>query len=468
MRILLFVVMFLTLPILSGASVDSIHHLSKDEVVSIVRKYHPVVRQADISVQRSEANLQQSRGGFDPKLTTVVDRKSLGNKLYYGYFNPEIKIPTWYGVELKAGLEEVVGSSVSPERTFGRSSYAGVKVSVLKGLVFDDRRAALRQAQVMVNLSNSEKMYLVNNVLLEAVTSYWEWVRAYYTYEIYENAVRLNERRLSLVKKEFEQGNRPAIDTVEAMTQLQSYMLLRNEAYLNFQNTGLLLANYLWLDDNEPIAWGEHIEPDSTSVHTALEKGLEVPALEELISTAYLHHPKLKMVDNKIEMLKIDRKLKELNLLPRLDINANMLNRGYGVPDEVTMPFLENNYKLGVDFSVPLLFRKERGGFKAAKLKVQDAVIERDYAAVQIENKIKSYYNEVLMLNKQIELYEDTRNNYSKMLRGEMIRFETGESTLFVINSRENKLLQAQQKLLELKTKWHKSYASLLWAAGRM
>lgn len=448
------------------AANDTTLYLSKDELVSIVRQYHPVVRQADVLVNRYKANVLESRGGFDPKFTSGLDRKTFDGKLYYSYFNPEIKIPTWFGIDIKGGLEEVVGERVTQESTFGKSSYIGATVPVTRGLFFDERRATLRQAQAMSNMSEAERLLMINNVLFEAVSTYWEWVREYSFYKIYSTAVDLNIDRLNMVKSEYVQGNRPAIDTVEALTQLQTYQLLQNEAYLNFQNSGLELSNYLWLDNNQPMEWVSVLVPDTFSFTADMYDTYNIPVLEDLVAQASINHPKLQMVNFKIDALKIERKLKAVSILPKLDVNANILSKDYGLPNDLSTPFLENNYKLGVDFSMPLFFRKEIGAYRASRFKVQEADIERDYTSLKIENKIKSYYNEVVMLNKQILLYEDAQKNYSRMLRGEMIRYEIGESNLFLINSRENKLLNAQQKLMELKTKWHKSYAGLLWAAG--
>ncbi len=192
------VILFLLFPAVTVAA-DSLLYLSKDDVVSIVKKYHPVVKQADISVKRSEAYVTEARGDFDPKINAGLDRKSFGGQLYYSYFNPEIKIPTWYGIELKGGLEEVIGGRAISERTAGQTSYAGVNIPLTRGLVFDERRAALRQAQAVLRMTEAERLNIINNTLLDVVSAYWEWVRQYYTYKIYSNAVSLNENRLMMV-----------------------------------------------------------------------------------------------------------------------------------------------------------------------------------------------------------------------------------------------------------------------------
>lgn len=461
------IVMLLFPSVVDGTPQDSLLLLSRNELVSIVRKYHPVARQAGLSVERSKAGVTAARGAFDPKVGAELERKTLDREFYYSYFHPNISIPTWYGLELKAGAEEIAGDRVSQERTLGATSYAGVKWSVTQGLLFDERRATLRQAQTLLKLSEAERQQQVNTVLFDALAAYWHWVKQYNYYNIYTNAVNLNRQRLMMVKAEFEQGNRPAIDTVEALTQLQAYQLLQNESLMDFRNAGYALSNYLWLEDNQPAMLGDNIIPDTTGMSLYNEMQ-ELPPLEELVVRAMNNHPKLRMAEFKIDYYDIERRLKAQYLAPKLDINANLLNKGYELPNELTVPFMENNYKLGVDFSMPLLFRKARGEYRQARIKQQEANIERDYAALQVENKIKAYYNEVLTLKKQIELYENANQNYSRLLSGELARYRIGESNLFLINSRENKLLEASQKLFELKTQWHKSYAGMLWAAGIM
>lgn len=446
---------------------DSFWYLSKQELVSIVKQYHPVVKQASLMVDQSDAKVTAARGAFDPTIKANADRKTFDGNLYYSYLNPELKIPTWYGIDLKAGTEEVLGNRVTAESTLGKTSYAGVNVSVLNGLLFDERRAVLRQAQSVREMSDAERRNIVNNTLFDAIAAYLNWVKEYNTYKIYKDVIRVNRDRLMFVKLEYEQGNRPAIDTVEAITQLQTYQLLESEAWLNFQNAGLELSNYMWLENASPIRWVEKIVPDTTMLEGSFRIS-DIPSLEVLLTDALSKHPKLDAMRFKIDVLETEQRLQFQSFLPTLDVSANMLNKGYEVPDNITMPFLENNYKVGVDFYVPLFYRKARGSYRAAKLKVQETELDRDYTARQIENKVKSYYNEVLTLQQQIELYENAYNNFSTMYRGEMIRYEVGESNLFLINSRENKLLAAQQKLLELKVKWHKSYAGLLWAAGTL
>ena len=79
---------------------------------------------------------------------------------------------------------------------------------------------------------------------------------------------------------------------------------------------------------------------------------------------------------------------------------------------------------------------------------------------------IKNYFNELQTLRRQVMLQEKAYNNYLVLQRGEEIRFQAGESSLFLINARENKTLEALQKLQELKAKYYKTENALQWSAG--
>ena len=43
-----------------------------------------------------------------------------------------------------------------------------------------------------------------------------------------------------------------------------------------------------------------------------------------------------------------------------------------------------------------------------------------------------------------------------------------GESSLFLVNSRENKSLEALEKLIDLKTKYFKTIYAIKWSAGEL
>jgi outer membrane protein TolC len=63
-------------------------------------------------------------------------------------------------------------------------------------------------------------------------------------------------------------------------------------------------------------------------------------------------------------------------------------------------------------------------------------------------------------------LYEASIVNFQKLADGEDTRFRGGESSMFLVNARENKLIESQLKLRELQAKYFKTEAAVKWAAG--
>lgn len=441
--------------------------LSEAQFLAIVRKFHPYLEQSRLEQLKADAALRESRGAFDPQLNTGYDRKTFDSKLYYSYWNPEIKIPTWYGIEVYGGLEEILGTRTDIERTLGQTSYLGVSVPLGKDLVLDKRRAVLQQAKILQQQTREEQRLAVNDLLYEAIGTYWTWVKEFQVYAVLTKILRLNEDRYRLICIEAQQGARAAMDTLEAMAQVQQFSIQQSEAALRFQNAGLELSNFLWLAEKQAFPWNNRIIPDTAWV-TQSDWTPGLPALEELVTTATVDHPKLRAYQYKTDWMRVEKKLKFQSLLPKLDLKYNLLNKGYNAFNKVDGAFLENNYKFGVDFQMPLFIRQGRGSYQQASYKLRQLNLEVDQSRLELENKIRAYYNEVLTVTRQIQLSEKSYSYYQQLFEGEYLRFRMGESTVFLINSRENKAFEALQKLFELKTKWYKSQAALSWSTGSL
>lgn len=456
----------LLLPFFTQAN-DSLKVLSEDAFVQIVRSYHPVAKQAQLLVDRARADLIASRAGFDPQFYVYSDRKTFDGKVYYDYTNPELKIPTWFGIDLKAGLEENLGTLVDPELSPGRSSYLGISLPLAKNLLLDKRRAALKQAKLFRDQSRSEQLLMINNLLMDAYEAYWHWVRTYETFQIISETVTVNQQRFSLIRIGFQQGDRPAIDTTEALAQLQSFELAREQAFLEWRNATLDLSNFTWNSNDNPIILSNDVIPESSWKVPKIANA-QVPVLQDILFQARAEHPKLNIYNFKLDILDIEKKLKFQNLLPTADFSYNLLNKGFDIANNPNAALFNNNYKFGFKIGMPLRLSQGRGEYRAAKIKIRDTNLDLIQDRLSIENKIKAYFNELTQLRQQVRIAEDALANYSRLFQGEDFRFRAGESSLFLLNSRENKVLEARQKLIELKTKFYKSYRSLGWAAGQL
>jgi outer membrane protein TolC len=459
----IFLLILMVAPEISHAQNNK--ELSVEQVISIVQQYHPVALQADILLEKAKAELTFSRGAFDPVFQNSAANKTFDGTRYYNYNRPELNIPTWFGIEVSAGLEYLSGNRTSPEETRGETSYFGLSIPLAKNLLMDKRRAALQTAKIMQDASVIERRNILNDLVLDAAKAYWNWAYQYQVYKISNGAVAVNEQRLKLVTTAFRLGERPAIDTTEALSQLQQFQVLQSQAQLEFQNAALELNVFLWTAGKQPYDLPMEVIPAEDLVTAAIEDE-PVADLPGLLQAARLNHPELLLYNYKLDVLQVEKKLKFQELLPKVNLLYNQLGKGYDIYKTATTPLLENNFQYGVSVAVPLRFSEGRASYKLAKLKITETSLQQDQKQLQVQNKVKSYFNELLALRNQVGIQEKAYLNYLALQRGEEIRFRAGESSLFLINSRENKALEALLKLQELKAKYYKTVVALQWSAG--
>jgi outer membrane protein TolC len=444
---------------------DTLKVLSPEQFINWVKEYHPLARQAGLFIDQAEAELLATRGLFDPMIYYTNEQKTFDGKNYYNYSNTNLKIPTWFGVELAAGLENNLGDFTNPELSPAKSSYAGLSVPLAKNLLMDNRRAALQQAKFFVDLSESEQRLAINDLLFDALDMYFQWANEYQGYLILTDAVNTNEIRYEQIKVTVEQGDRAGVDSTEALTQLLQFQFQQNEAYMRFINTGYLLSNFLWDENERPILLTSNVIP-AILPELSNPFAREFRPLDDLLQLAASNHPKLRVYDSKLDILEVERRLKFQSLLPTVNLKYNALADGYQFWRGWNSTMLDNNYKFGAELGIPIFLRQGRGDYRGAKLKIRSTELEQSAARLDIDNKVKYYYNELVNLLVQIRINERAFAAYKRVFDVEVQKFELGESTLFLLNNRELKVLESRQKLAELKAKFFKTAYGVEWAAG--
>jgi outer membrane protein TolC len=345
----------LFLPFLIGNANAQDKNLSIENTLDIVRKYHPVIKQSFLQNEMAKNELRASRGIFDPSIQINTNEKTYNNKLYYKYNTSELKIPLWYGIDIKAGTENNIGERIDPTLTRNKSAFVGVSMDPFRGIIVDKRNAVVKQAKNFVDLTKNEQLLVVNDVLLEATSAYWNWVNAYFINAILTKSVQNNKERYEVIKKSFVSGDRAPIDTTEALTQLQTFEMMQTQAAVDLQKARLELSNYFWTDNGLPYELEDVIEPISNFEMNNINI-IELGRLEELVNQAFLTHPKIKMINNKSTILDIEKRLKTIELFPSLKLNYNALDNNLStISNNFNNP---NNAKYGLSLTMPLFQRQ--------------------------------------------------------------------------------------------------------------
>lgn len=430
--------------------------LNFKEYLGYVKKYHPVARQAQLTISVGQANLMKARGGFDPKIEVDYGRKEFKGTEYWDRLNTTFKIPTWFGIELKGNFEQNQGEFINRDETLPEDGLysAGVSMALGQGFWINERMATLRKAKFFREQSKADQELLVNEILYKASLAYFDWVRAYRDAGIFKDFLRNAEDRFQGVRQSALAGDVATIDTVEAKIAVENRALGLEQAKVRLLKQSLQLSNFLWINA-VPVELRQEVVPDPY-IERNIDATLEIMG-RPLDSFTLENHPKLRSLGFKIDGLLVDKRLKANKLLPKLDVEYNFLTES---PENIGS-FVTDEFKGGVTFRFPLFLRKERGDLKLAKFKLRDAEFARDNAAVEIQNKVRAIYGELDSYNTQNQLISDIVRDYGILLDAEERKFSFGESSLFLINSRERSLIDAYLKQNDVQNKFFYTKAML-------
>lgn len=438
--------------------------LTYEKYIELVEAFHPVSRIADLEVELAEDNLRRSRGGFDPALYGNYDTKEFKETRYYEYLNAGVVVPTWMGLSFRGGYESARGDFSNPEKSTPGAGLitAGVSAQLGAGLLMDRRRAALRQAQVGMEQGRLDRILLRNRLYFEATTAYYRWSFAEEALTIAREALELASFRYDAVRENFRYGDVPAIDTVEAYTQVLNRLNLLRAAQSNWIDALNTAEVYLWDDDEIAREIPPGIRPAPLEPRSDPAAGLPLMINND--------HPELRRIRTEGDFLDIERRLAAEFLRPQVELRYNFLsenvaNRAQSEFFQNT-GFFDNNYTFGAAVYYPLFLREARGRVGMAKVKM--GMVNREFSnlnatlSADLNAALVRYQN----LRDQIEYTGQNVEFLGRLLEGERTLFLNGESSLFLINARETQLVDAQNVYVDLLSRARILYAEIRLIAG--
>jgi outer membrane protein TolC len=449
----------------SALSQDSLQVLGLSDFLNIVREFHPLGKQANLRVEYGEQNLKANKGAFDPYLYGDINQKYFDEKQYYDLINVGMKIPTWFGIELDAGIEQTDGEFLNPQRSTPTNGlvYGGISIPIGRDLFIDQRRADLRKAQIYQQITATEQRILLNDLFKQAITAYLEWIGSAQKLSIFNEGLQLAEVRYRAVTQAAIVGEDPIIDTVEAFIQYQNRYIAMQDAQLTYDNARAQIEVFLWNKDGIPLELSSRISPPpidefSSSIDTDLMR----TRLDSLIT----NHPKLAKNQLYLEQLEIQRKLDLERLKPQLDLKYNALNEP--INGDVIEGYSINNYNWGLTFKMPVFLRKERGQLQKTNINIKEQSLTIDQMQRDLKYNVTAAINTWEITTQQMSGYSDIVNSTDRLLEAERMKFDTGESSLFLVNAREQKYIETQVKFVDLLIKSQKAVMDIEYQLGRL
>jgi outer membrane protein TolC len=271
--------------------------------------------------------------------------------------------------------------------------------------------------------------------------------------------IELATKRLNGIIELVNVGERPSVDTTEAAILIQNRELDLQSAQIDNLKLTANLNNYFWQSFNDATSKNNFENIDSLDAYYDFAKKL----ILNLFSVDSITNPIISFYKAKGSILGIEKKLMREMIKPRLDVNYNVLSNNYTNNNFI---FNSNNYKWGANISFPLFFRNPTNNYKMANIDLQNNSLELKLKQNEIALKKDQIKKSISVLSQQLK--NATKSvTYNKLLvDAERLKFDNGESSLFLLNTRENKLLETELKLAEYKLKFIKTVVNLIYLNG--
>lgn len=440
-----------------GFSQDTANVLTQTVFLQQVKENHPVALVAGNNILQAEQVIRLSKGAFDPVLFGGIDQKYYDGKTYYSTVSTGVKIPTRLGVDFKVMGDWNNGDYLNPQNRVPDNglTYLGVEVPIGRGLFTDERRTQLRRASVAFQQSQLERQLTLNDLLYQAGQQFINWQEQEAQLNLALEGMELARVRLEQVKINVDLGERPSIDTVEASAQYYNRLIDVEQRKLNAANARLSIENYLWDQGVIPLTLESFVSPEQLTTEAPLK----------LLSDSIDQHPMLSWYDLKLQDLQLERKWKVEQLKPQLNVNYNLLQTPQNL---VSGNYSFTNYKWGATLYMPILLRKERSSLAITRFKIESTQWELQQKQRDLRTKQLQVRNEWNATFQQAEASFTSAQRYNQLAIAERSLFELGESSLFLINSREQSYLSAQSKYLEYAAKTRKSALAEQFALGNL
>jgi outer membrane protein TolC len=448
---------------LPGARAADTTVLEAAAFLQMVESYHPLAQRARLELDKAEAGLLKAQGAFDPQVYGSTSWKQLDDKEYYRQWEAGIQAPLWPGMSFEAGYENNTGGFINPENSTVNNGllFAGISVPLLRGLTTDERRTAVRRARLEVVRSAELQQLRLNDLLLDAVNAYWSWWLSYQLRAVQQNTLELSYDRWQFARNLFLLGDVAAIDTLEAYAQWQNRKVDLQRAQIQFVRASYRLSNFLWNEEGEPLFLSPDVVPQSASEADFRAEMTNIVLLETNVPVA--KHPQLMNLNLQREQQDLDLRLRREMLKPVLNVKYNFLTTPQ---NDVGLSM--RDYRWGAGFALPLAYRKQRADIQMTKITQLETDLQRDQQEQILETNRAALRETVGQVADNLSSFGSIATNFSTLLEAEQEKFSMGESTVFLVNARENQYLQSMQNWYHLHFELISNLYLWRWYIGKM
>jgi outer membrane protein TolC len=335
-------------------------------------------------------------------------------------------------------------------RSLGEWS-GGLKLPLLRDRAIDGKRADLRKAEIgrrIASLSIEQQQLLVVQL---ATRRYWDWVAAGNRRRLAEELLNIALLREHFLQESVKAGQVAAIEVTENARAILQRRALLVEADRSLQQAAIDLSLFFRDSSGTPVIPGKEQVPDALPQPAPIGEN----RMLQDIQSALLHRPDLLRLEEQEGQLDVERQLALNDQRPQIDFQLGFTTEaGQGLvrrgPNEV---------KAGVYFELPFQRRTATGKLKSAQAKLQQLSQRKRFIRDQIVAEIRDAASAVQASHERVLLLQEELRLARELEEAERARFQLGDSTLFLVNLREQSTADASNREISARNDYFRAKA---------
>ena len=425
--------------------------LAPDAFLRAVVSAHPELALARQQADVARAYRLKTFGMQDPYLDADFDQKQFDGNDYFRVGSAGMYLPTAIG--LKAGLKYgwSDGIYLNPQENLPASGlgYLSLELPLGRGLLNNPIRTERNKVPFYEEYYVQFGIRQRNALIVRALSAYWSWAATIGQRDLTIQALELARLRLDLIRTQVVNGDAAAIDSVEASLQVRQRMV-------------------------ELTEWDEQLGKDLARISADFLPGRTdiaslVPEVRPITVTEaprgcdnVSRHPEWRSARAAADLARADAALARDWIKPDLRVKFQLPLSERGLSGEPALvDYLSGNYLLGLSFKSTVTLRKERGEYQLVRLESEAAALKEQLTGRKLLTDCESARRAFEQTRERQGLLDRLVLDYDLLREAENLRFSAGESSLFLVNARE-------QRWLESRIKKVKTDADLLMEEIRM
>jgi outer membrane protein TolC len=503
--------------------------LSLDEAIQLALKHNLEIEIDRMDIVNAEQILKAARGAFDTVLgykpgvasittPTASSLAAADGKMAEHDFNNDFSVrqkTPWQGLSLRVDFTNQRQSSNNPFTSLSPFTTsrltAGLSIPLLRNRALDNDRAQVRVRMKALRQSKLDFEVRVIDVVTRVQGNYWDLVAAIEDATVAEDGVRLAQDQFDRSKRQVQSGTLAPVEISASEAELKRRVDSFATAVGQVTQVENALKVMLTSDADDPI-WGVRLTP--TDVRVPVQTPRDLPAT---VSEATKRRAELHSMNLRLEGLQIQTALARDLLKPQVNLTANYTNTGLsGTVTTSQNPFnsvfgaqvdrlneistilgLTPLPPMGFSGGVPAAFlggygqtlsNLFSGNFQSIdaglniewtprnrtaeammaqavlgerRLKLQRKQVEQGIV-VEVRNALQG----VETARQRIEAAQASERAANEKLESEIRLFQTGESTNFLVLTRQNELLDSRRRTVQAELQMNRAVARLAQATG--